>query len=93
MRITLRQSLTQRTLVQVFRAAAWEGDVFVDDPDGIVTEARFVPPQECASHLSGNAVWVHEPMCAWLDLRWDDHRHFRYHLAGRDRASMVVTRH
>lgn len=89
---TLAHDLGWHLRVQVFKASAWTGDLFVDDPDGIVTEARFVALDDCASHLVGNAQWVHEPMCEWLTTRWDGHRHFRYHLAGSDRRSMVVTR-
>ena len=31
--------------------SAFEGELRVDDPDGIVVEARFVPPHECDEHL------------------------------------------
>ena len=43
----------------------------VDDPDGIVVEAAFVPPTECAALLASCAPWVGEPLAAWLRDRWE----------------------
>ena len=37
--------------VEVFRAVTFEGDLYVDDPDGIVEDARFVPVDECEATL------------------------------------------
>ena len=78
--------------VEVYRATKWHGEIVIDDPDQIVVDARFVPHARCADQLAENATWVSEPMCAWLEERWDEARAFRYHLAGADRASLVVTR-
>ena len=39
----------------VFRAIAFEGDVRVEDPDGIVVEAEFVPARRAASSSSPRA--------------------------------------
>ena len=40
-----------RMRCEVHLAVAFEGELRVDDPDGIVVEARFVPPHECDEHL------------------------------------------
>ena len=41
---------------EVHRAVAFEGELRVDDPDGIVVEAAFVPPTECADRLGAASV-------------------------------------
>src|SRR4029079_1377649 len=40
-----------RMRCEVHLAVAFEGEVSVDDPDGIVVEARFVPAHQCVEHL------------------------------------------
>lgn len=81
-----------RLRVETWRAVSFGGDVSLDDPDGIVIDARFVALAECASRLGDNSPWVHEPLLAWLDERWSGGRDFTYHVAGPDRATAVVTR-
>ncbi len=78
--------------VEAWRAAEWEGELDVADPDGIVEEARWVPVLACAEHLEGGSPWVAEPVSEWLSVRWDGQRSFGYRIAGTDRASLVVTR-
>lgn len=69
------------------------GDIHVDDPDGIVEEARWVGKDECETLCSANQRWLSEPLGDWLDDRWDDGtRRYDYHLAGSRRESFVVTR-
>jgi 8-oxo-dGTP pyrophosphatase MutT (NUDIX family) len=78
--------------VEVHRAVAFEGELRVDDPDGIVVDARFVQPGDCAGHLDGCHPWVREPLGAWLDERWEDVRSYRYRVDGADRHSLSVVR-
>ena len=78
--------------VAVYEALAWEGDIVIEDPDGIVIDARFVPAHHAAVHLAANARWVSEPITEWLEQRWDGHRTYTYDLDGADRSSIVVTR-
>lgn len=79
--------------VEVWQAAAWEGDLRVgDDPDGIVVDARFMGGDECRGCLAGSHPWVAEPVGEWLTARWSEARHFGYRLEGADLASLVVTR-
>lgn len=82
-----------RLRVEAWRAQAFAGDLAIGaDPDGIVVDARFVAPVDCAARLGGVHRWVREPIGAWLDERWEGTRSFRYDVAGVDRASLVVTR-
>ncbi|MGO9873037.1 MAG: NUDIX hydrolase [Acidimicrobiia bacterium] len=83
-----------RMRCEVHLAVAFEGELRVDDPDGIVVEARFVPPHECDEHLLTCAPWVREPLSAWLHERWEPHvaRGFAYEVNGTTRDSMRVVR-
>lgn len=78
--------------VEVHRAVAFEGDLRIDDPDGIVVDARFVHAGACAGHLAECHPWVREPLGAWLDERWDDRRSYRYRVDGADRHNLSVVR-
>jgi 8-oxo-dGTP diphosphatase len=79
---------------EVYLAVGFEGELRVDDPDGIVVEARFVPPDECHEHLVTGAPWVCEPLSEWLRDRWEPHtpRGFHYEVNGTNRESMRVVR-
>ena len=77
--------------VEVHRAAAVEGELLVDDPDGIVFDAGYVAIGECDERLAQSQLWVREPLSAWLGQRWTLARDFRYHVAGRDRSSLTVS--
>jgi 8-oxo-dGTP pyrophosphatase MutT (NUDIX family) len=83
-----------RMRCEVHLAVAFEGELRVDDPDGIVVEARFVPPSECEEHLLSCAPWVREPLSEWLRERWEPHaaRGFHYEVNGTNRESMRVVR-
>jgi len=82
-----------RLKVQVYRAVSFEGELSVDDPDGIVVDARFVPLDDCPAQLAAT-TWVptHEPLIDWLDERWDEARAYRYRIDGASRADFVYTR-
>jgi ADP-ribose pyrophosphatase YjhB (NUDIX family) len=78
--------------VECFRAVCFTGELSIDDPDGIVVDARYVTVPECGGHLEGNHLWVTEPLLAWLGEPWAGSRSFAYHVAGDDVATAVVTR-
>jgi 8-oxo-dGTP diphosphatase len=78
--------------VQVWRAARWSGDIVVDDPDGIVVDARWVAPTACADHLAGCSPWVADPVHEWLRAPWEGSRRFGYRIAGVDHTALEVTR-
>ena len=88
----LAPDLGWRLRVESFRALDYDGDLVVDDPDGIVVDARFVAMEHCALHLGGSYQWVAEPLSEWLDEPWIGLRSFGYDVAGGDLASLSVTR-
>lgn len=81
-----------RLRVEAHRAVTFDGELRLDDPDGIVVDARFVSADACGLHLNGCSPWVREPLAEWLIERWLDGRGFRYDVVGESRATMTVTR-
>jgi 8-oxo-dGTP diphosphatase len=83
-----------RLRVEAHLALAYEGELHVDDPDGIVVDARFVEVTACSSHLDGGHPWVCEPLVEWLAERWPaaEARPFGFLVAGADPTSLTVTR-
>jgi 8-oxo-dGTP diphosphatase len=79
---------------EVYLAGAFDGDLRVDDPDGIVVEAAFVPACDCEDRLASCAPWVREPLCEWLTERWQPStpRGFSYEVRGMSRDAMRVVR-
>jgi ADP-ribose pyrophosphatase YjhB (NUDIX family) len=78
--------------VEVYRALSYTGDLHVDDPDGIVVDARFVPVDDCGGHLEQCQQWVREPLGAWLTERWTDVRAYRYRVDGARPGPVSITR-
>ena len=81
--------------VEAHLATAYEGELRVDDPDGIVVEAAFLPPAECALRCAAEgAVWVHEPLAEWLAERWgpEGARGYEYDVRGTRREDLEVRR-
>ncbi len=83
-----------RMRCEVHLAVAFDGELRVDDPDGIVVDARFVAADACDDHLARCHPWVREPLAQWLAERWEPTaaRPFGYRVDGTDPASLVVTR-
>jgi 8-oxo-dGTP diphosphatase len=81
-----------RLRASIHLAEAWEGELVVDDPDGIVVDARFVDVAGCEGLLDGCHPWVREPLSAWLAERWATEHAFGYRVDGADLASLTVTR-
>jgi 8-oxo-dGTP diphosphatase len=79
---------------EVHRALGFEGSLLVEDPDGIVIEARFARPGECGEMLASCARWVREPLGDWIDARWGAHerREYAYMVHGADRQNMRAVR-
>jgi 8-oxo-dGTP diphosphatase len=78
--------------VEVWCAVDFEGELVVEDPDGIVVDARFVRPDELPHLVRTNHPWVVEPLNEYLAERWEEQRTMRYHVEGSEIASLVVTR-
>lgn len=83
-----------RLRVEAHVAVAYEGELRLADPDGIVVDARFVDVDVCSGLVHGGHPWVCEPLGEWLAERWDHHetRPYGFHVAGTDPRSLVVTR-
>lgn len=81
-----------RFRVEVHVATAFSGELRVDDPDGIVVDARWVSLDQCDLHLEACPVWVREPLSTWLVHRPVESSLFRYRIDGDDRARMSVVR-
>lgn len=79
---------------EVHRALAFEGEVVVDDPDGIVIEATFAAADACTEFLALCAPWVREPLADWIEHRWgpDDARAYTYDVFGTSRDALRVIR-
>lgn len=79
---------------EVHRALGYDGDLTVDDPDGIVIDARFAAVEECTAILASCAPWVGEPIADWLVHRWGPHeaREYVYEVSGADRRALRAVR-
>jgi len=78
--------------VEVHRALAYEGDLVVDDPDGIVVDARFVATDDCSALLDGGHRWVGEPLGEWLGGDRGPGRSYEYVVHGSDLHGLEVER-
>ena len=78
--------------VEVHRATGFEGDIVVDDPDGIVVDVAWLDLDGCHECLSTAWLPAREPMLAWLGERWLEPRRYRYRLHGVERADANVVR-
>jgi 8-oxo-dGTP diphosphatase len=84
-----------RLRAEVYLAVSYEGELLVDDPDGIVVDAQFVALDVCGLHLAQCHPWVREPLAEWLESRWshtESRAPFGYRVDGTDLASLTVTR-
>ncbi len=84
-----------RMRCEVHHAAAFEGHLVIDDPDGIVQEAAFVVAEMIDGYLERCPRWVSEPLSAWLQERWsatEPTRTFAYDVAGTHRERLRITR-
>jgi 8-oxo-dGTP pyrophosphatase MutT (NUDIX family) len=79
---------------EVHRAVAFEGELAVDDPDGIVIDAQFVEAGDLEARLSGCFQWVREPLTSWLGGRWagPEARGFHYEVMGTTLGTLEVVR-
>ena len=78
--------------VEVHQVASWSGELRLDDPDGIVVDARWSDPLACRDLLDASPRWVSEPVCDWLADPWTDLREYAYRVAGSSQSAMSVER-
>ncbi|MFA5564803.1 MAG: NUDIX domain-containing protein [Acidimicrobiia bacterium] len=89
---TVAPDMGWRMRFEAHLAIGYEGDLRIDDPDGIVIDADWVHVEACSARLATNHPWVREPLEAWLEERWDDGRWFNYHVHGAHPGETVVKR-
>ena len=77
---------------EVHRAVEFEGELRIDDPDGIVVDAAFVTPDLVDRHLADCFRWVRDPLAAWLLDRWEaaEARAFHFEITGTSLADFRV---
>ena len=77
---------------EVHRAVDFEGELRIDDPDGIVVDAAFVTPDLVDRHLADCFRWVRDPLAAWLLDRWEaaEARAFHFEITGTSLADFQV---
>ncbi|MBP7928800.1 MAG: NUDIX hydrolase [Acidimicrobiia bacterium] len=68
---------------QVYVADAVRGDINIEDPDGIVVEARWVPLAEIPDYVRTAPPWVRGPLTNWTETREAGQQHHGFHLTGR----------
>lgn len=78
--------------VEVHRAVEWNGEIVLEDPDGIVEHADFYDPEEFAVHLEKSPRWVREPLVEWWWQRPDQMLSYRYEVTGTEIDGLAVTR-
>lgn len=76
-----------------FVARSYEGSLRVDDPDGIVVDARFVAASDWAELLDTAHPWVREPIAGWLAGPPVALPSYRYRLDGPSGQVEVVRLH
>jgi 8-oxo-dGTP pyrophosphatase MutT (NUDIX family) len=79
---------------EVHRAVSFDGVLRVDDPDGIVVDAAFVPKADVRARLDECFHWVREPLAEWLLERWEPtaRRGFHYDVRGKSLDTLEVVR-
>lgn len=71
-----------RLHAMVYTATTWTGELVIDDPDGIVTDAQFVPPDRCADVLQESPAWVREPLLDHLGTDLAESSRYVYNVDG-----------
>ena len=94
-------------LVEAHLALGYEGELEIDDPDGIVVGAEFVDRRVARTRLVSAPPWVSEPLLDHLELGPGDRgsfdrapvepsrsdvRHYGYRLEGSGAADRLVVR-
>ena len=78
--------------VEVHLVARFEGDLVIDDPDGIVEHAEWAAPPTVGERMAGTSQWVREPLLAWLGDRAKDFEPFCYEVEGDRQETIAVER-
>lgn len=80
--------------VQVHRADSYTGQLRIDDPDGIVIDAKFVARSALVTQVEDSPPWVAEPLTEWSDGAAASGSLYRYRLTvGEDGNRQVLRLH
>ncbi len=79
--------------VQVHRAFSYSGELTIDDPDGIVFDARFVERDGVSQQVAGSPPWVVEPLLEWSNGNEPNGHLYRYRLMIENGERQVLRLH
>ena len=78
--------------VEVHLANSYLGELNIDDPDGIVREARWVPREAIDELLDGQQLWLREPLMGYLNGDLPEMGEYRYRILGSSDSEFRVER-
>ena len=78
--------------VKVFEAIEWKGSIVVNDPDGIVEDAKFFSEEDCEIRLKDSPVWVRDPFLTYLKDEIASEKSFGYLVTSDDSGDLIVKR-
>lgn len=78
--------------VQVHRAISYSGELRIDDPDGIVIDAKYVARQAVYGQVADSPPWVAEPLVEWCEQASRVGQSYRYRLMVGDEGERQVLR-
>lgn len=78
--------------VKVFEAIEWTGSLVVNDPDGIVEDAKFFSEEDCEIRLKDSPVWVRDPFLTYLKDEIASEKSFGYLVTSDDSGDLRVKR-
>lgn len=78
--------------VEVHLAVEYSGRIHIDDPDGIVQAADWVPKEQLDELLVGQQLWLREPLLGYVNDDLPEGGEFRYRIAGKDINALRVER-
>src|SRR5262245_46987849 len=77
---------------EVYLGVAYEGELVVDDPDGIVVGAGFHSLDDCRLRMEEGHPWVREPLLEWLVERSEESRDLGHLVEGQEISTLTVSR-
>lgn len=77
-------------IAETYIAHAVGGEIAIDDPDGIVTAARYFSLDDAITALEATWVPTREPLLGWLGERWVEPRQFSYSVEGNRSDGLIV---
>ena len=78
--------------VEVHLASEHDGAINIDDPDGIVIAAEWIPRTELTQLLAGQQLWLREPLLDYLEGKVHEGYEYRYRIDGVDLDDLRVQR-